>query len=62
LNGEVESFIGKRKVMEEAVAQIVTPTDSPEVKLQKIYARIQQIRNTSNHGTPAGGIATKKCA
>ena len=47
LNGEVESFVGKRKAMDEAVAQIVAPTDSPEVKLQKIYARVQQIRNTS---------------
>jgi hypothetical protein len=47
LNGSLESFIGKRKAMEEAVAQIVSSNDSPEVKLQKIYARVQQIRNTS---------------
>lgn len=47
LNGSVESFIGKKKAMEEAVAQIVSPNDSPEVKLQKIYARVQQLRNTS---------------
>lgn len=47
LNDRVESFIGKRKAMEEAVAQIVAPNDPPEVKLQKIYARVQQIRNTS---------------
>ena len=33
--------------MEEAVGQIVSPSDPPEVKLQKIYARVQQIRNTS---------------
>ena len=46
-NSGVEDFIGKRKAMEEAVAQIVSPSDSPEVKLQKIYARVQQIRNTS---------------
>jgi hypothetical protein len=46
-NDEVESFIGKRKAMEQAVAQIVSPTDTPEVKLQKIYARVQQVRNTS---------------
>jgi len=46
-NDQLESFIGKRKAMEQAVATIVTPTDSPEVKLQKIYARVQQIRNTS---------------
>jgi Domain of Unknown Function with PDB structure (DUF3857) len=45
-NGQVESFIGKRKAMEQAVAQIVSPGDTPEVKLQKIYARVQQLRNT----------------
>ena len=33
--------------MEEAVAGIVAPGDSPDVKLQKIYARVQQIRNRS---------------
>jgi|HubBroStandDraft_1064217.scaffolds.fasta_scaffold00603_17 hypothetical protein len=46
-NGELESFVGKRKVMEEAVAQIVSPNDPPEVKLRKIYDRVQQVRNTS---------------
>jgi Domain of Unknown Function with PDB structure (DUF3857)/Transglutaminase-like superfamily len=45
-NDKVESFIGKRKAMEQAVAQIVSPADTPEIKLQKIYARVQQIRNT----------------
>jgi len=47
LNGQVESFVGKRKAMEEAVAQIVSPNDPPEVKLRKIYDRVQQLRNTS---------------
>lgn len=47
LNGSVESFVNKRKAMEQAVAQIVSPTDAPEVKLQKIYARVQQLRNTT---------------
>jgi hypothetical protein len=46
-NERVESFVGKHKAMEEAVAQIVSPSDSPGVKLQKIYARTQQIRNLS---------------
>src|ERR1700730_8282641 len=36
-NGQLESFIGKRKAMEQAVAQIVSPNDSQEVKLRKIY-------------------------
>ena len=47
LNDQMESFIGKRKAMEQAVGQIVGPGDSPDVKLQKIYARVQQLRNTS---------------
>jgi len=46
-NDQLESFIGKRKAMDQAVAEIVSPGDSPEVKLQKIYARVQEIRNTS---------------
>ena len=47
LNDQMEAFIGKRKAMEQAVGQIVGPADSPDVKLQKIYARVQQLRNTS---------------
>ncbi len=47
LNDGVESFIGKRKAMEEAVAQIISPNDPPEVKVQKIYDRVQKMRNTS---------------
>ncbi len=46
-NDALESFVGKRKDMEEAVAQIVSPSDAPEVKLRKIYDRVQQIRNLS---------------
>jgi hypothetical protein len=46
-NSQLESFIGKRKAMEEAVAQIVSPNDPPETKLRKIYDRVQKLRNTS---------------
>jgi hypothetical protein len=46
-NGYLESFIGKRKAMEQAVAQIISPTDPDDVKLRKIYDRVQQIRNTT---------------
>ncbi len=46
-NDSLESFVGKRKAMEAAVAQIVAPGDPPEVKLRKIYDRVQQFRNTS---------------
>lgn len=43
----VEDYVNKRRVMEQAVAQIVEPGDSPEIELRKIYARTQQIRNLS---------------
>jgi hypothetical protein len=46
-NGDLENFVGKRKAMEQAVGQIVSPNDSQEVKLRKIYDRVQQFRNTS---------------
>jgi len=45
--GPIQAFTDKKKAMEEAVAQIVSPGDSPEQKLQKIYSRCQKIRNTS---------------
>lgn len=42
----IDFFTNKRKAMEYAVSQIVSPQDSLEMKLQKIYARCQRIRNT----------------
>jgi hypothetical protein len=42
-----ESFVNKRKAMEQAVAEMVSPSDPPDVKLQKIYARVQKVRNTT---------------
>lgn len=46
-NDSVERFVDRRKTMEQAVAQIVSPADAPEVKLTKLYDRVQQIRNKS---------------
>jgi Domain of Unknown Function with PDB structure (DUF3857) len=46
-NDRLESFIGKRKDLEAAVSQMVSPSDSPDAKLRKIYARVQQLRNLS---------------
>ena len=45
LSRGIDSFIDKRKAMEQAVAQIVAPTDPPDEKLRKIYSRCQKIRN-----------------
>ena len=47
MHDKAEAFVGKRKAMEQALAEIVSASDSPEAKLQKIYARVQQLRNTS---------------
>ena len=46
-NDELETFVGKRVAMDQALSQIVSPADSPDVKLHKIYARVQQLHNTS---------------
>ena len=47
LYDQAEGFVNKRKAMEEAVGQIVSPNDPPQVKLQKIYAKTQSLRNTT---------------
>ncbi|MGB8837170.1 MAG: DUF3857 domain-containing protein [Candidatus Acidiferrales bacterium] len=44
---DIEHFINKKSVLEQEVSRIVSPGDTPEVKLRKIYARVQQIRNLS---------------
>jgi len=43
----LEKFIGKHGSMERAVQQIVSPSDTAETKLRKIYARVQQLRYLS---------------
>jgi hypothetical protein len=42
-----EKFVDKKKALEEVVAQTVSPNDPPEVKLRKLYDRVQQIHNTN---------------
>ncbi len=46
-NDHLESFINKRHDLEAAVSQMVSPSDSPDEKLRKIYDHVQQIRNLS---------------
>jgi len=46
-NDQLERFLGKHRAVDEAIAQIVSPNDPAEVKLRKIYDRVQQVRNTS---------------
>jgi len=42
---QTEKFMDKRKAMEQAVSQIISPADSVDTKLRKIYARCQQVIN-----------------
>lgn len=46
-HGYFEEFMGKRKEMEQAVRSLITPSDSDDAKLRKIYASVQQVRNLS---------------
>lgn len=46
-NEEMEKFIDKKKPLEADLGRTVSASDSPEVKLRKIYGRVQQIRNLS---------------
>ena len=45
--GLLNSYVGKQNAMVQAVNEITAPSDTPEVKLRKLYSRVQQIRNTS---------------
>ncbi len=44
---KMEHFIDKKSALEAVVSQTVSPNDPPDVKLRKLYARAQQVRNTS---------------
>jgi Domain of Unknown Function with PDB structure (DUF3857) len=46
-NERLESFLGKKRELEAAAGQIVSANDAPEVKLRKIYDRVQALRNLS---------------
>jgi hypothetical protein len=46
-NDDMEHFISKKGVLTEEVSKTVSPSDPPEVKVRKIYARAQQIRDLS---------------
>jgi len=46
-NDRMEEFIAKPKAMNQAVTGIISPSDSQDTKLRKLYDRVQQIRNKS---------------
>ncbi|HET7811472.1 MAG TPA: DUF3857 domain-containing protein [Steroidobacteraceae bacterium] len=45
--GRVKSFARTSKTLEQEVARLVQPGDSPETQARKLYARAQQLRNLS---------------
>jgi hypothetical protein len=47
---ELDHFVNKKSALESDLAHTVSADDSPEVKLRKIYARVQKIRNLSMEG------------
>jgi transglutaminase-like putative cysteine protease len=57
-SGELDKFLSKQSVLEQELSRTVAAGDSPELKLQKIYARVQKIRDLSYE--PAKTVAEKK--
>lgn len=43
----LEDAMEKSKILSKTAGEIVSPDDPPEVKLHKLYARVQTLRNTS---------------
>ncbi len=46
-NKNVDNFLDRKKGIAEAVAQLVGANDTPEIKVQKIYAAVSQMDNQS---------------
>lgn len=44
-SNEIDRFIDKKKDLAEEVSRVTSPSDPPEVRLRKLYARSQMIRN-----------------
>lgn len=45
-NKDVEEFVGKKRGIDEAVAKVVSQSDTPEQKVHKIYEFVQSLENT----------------
>jgi len=45
-NKDAEEFIGKKRGIDDALAKIVSPSDTPEQKVHKIYAFVASLENT----------------
>lgn len=51
LSRSIDAFTDDHRTLEQALSQIISPNDTLDEKLQKIYARCQKIRNTSFENT-----------
>src|ERR1700683_5197098 len=47
MGGYVEDYVNKKGALAGEISNLVSPSDPPDAKLQKIYVRVQQIRNLS---------------
>ncbi|MGB7175065.1 MAG: DUF3857 domain-containing protein, partial [Candidatus Acidiferrales bacterium] len=47
INQSVDNYVNKKNALQQVVAATTAPSDSPETKLRKLYARVQSIRNLS---------------
>jgi hypothetical protein len=50
----LDQFINKKDILINDLRSVISPDDSPEVKLQKIYVRVQKIRNLSDERYKTG--------
>ena len=57
---ELAPIFGEPKRFEKMVAEIVSPGDTPEAKLRKLYARVQQIRYLSYEPERTGQEAKRE--
>jgi len=50
-NEELDAFVNKQSLLHAEVARVTSPDDSPEAKLRKLAARVQEIRDLSYERT-----------
>ena len=50
----LDKFVGKSNALRDEVAKVTGPNDTPELKLRKLYARVQQLRNLDTEPSKTG--------
>jgi hypothetical protein len=61
-NSMANRYMDHSRAMRAALAEIAAPSDSPEQKLRKIYARVQQLRNLSFERTKSAQEVERESA